>query len=458
MSKRKRNKRRRNAKSSSTQRSVRAPAVSSRVIRNRGVLRTLRIKHKEFVTDVEIPTGTGVFEKFEVNPGLSTFFPWLSQIAQRFESYYFNSFKLHYVSSVSTDTSGSLAICPDYDAADNNTLASKAELLSFEDSVRGPWWTNFTMTSTPRNLRKAKTFYVRGQDLASNLDIKTYDTMQINLLAEGDGDDAVGGELWVEYDIQLLTPQRKPEGEALGQKRSETEGEFNSSSGTTISSRISNLMDWDSLGVVPSATVFGTKTPGIYDVTLDTWYNTTPPAWTQPSDVYSVGSYRDCYYSNIEKLKGGYNENASTSNRGIFEVLETAANAASQAFLNIDYTTLSGAASFFLATTELLSNSGRREAYLKSEGRRKWLTKVEEKWRKRCKSKADLRRHTERFRRIWGGPRAGPAVMFPSASLELPSHKEEEESSEPNVQDSEGAFLKQHVEMLQEHIRNLEKK
>jgi hypothetical protein len=242
------------------------PSARTTIVTNRGVLREMRIQHREFVTDIDAPDGAGIFQKFEVNPGLEDFFPWLSAVAQRFESYYFHSFKLIYVPSVSTGTNGSIAICPDYDAADDNSLASKSELMSFEDSVRGSWWSNFTMTSTPRNLRKSRTYYIRGQALNPDLDVKMYDTLQVNLIKACDQEIAGAGELWVEYDIQLITPQKKHEAEPLQVKRTEGETQI-TNGGRTISDVIRNIMN---VGITSASggDELAVTTPGVYHVSL----------------------------------------------------------------------------------------------------------------------------------------------------------------------------------------------
>lgn len=48
--------------------------------------------------------------------------------------------------------------------------------------------------------------YVRTQALAANLDIKTYDVGNLNVAAQGISVTSAVGELWVEYDIELITP------------------------------------------------------------------------------------------------------------------------------------------------------------------------------------------------------------------------------------------------------------
>lgn len=244
-----------------TQRRASAPVATTSIIRNRGVAKSVRIRHKEFITDLSIPDHSGVFSRYEINPGLEATFPWLSAIAQRFESYQFNTLLFHYVPSVPTSTAGSLIICPDYDAADINDGASKSELLSFEDSVRGAWWTQFTLRCSPQNLRKRKTYYVRGQVLGADLDIKTYDTLQLNLMKSGEVANDSGGELWVEYDVTLITPQRKPEGQPLGQTGASGSVYHDTGAFTWINTFIYNVLDSET---EVGGDALAISTPGVY--------------------------------------------------------------------------------------------------------------------------------------------------------------------------------------------------
>lgn len=307
-------------------RNARAPVAQTEIIRNKGVLRELRIAHREFVTDIVQPESAGIVSVYQVNPGLESFFPWLSQIAQRFESFYFHSLKIHYVPAVSTATSGTIALIPDYDSADDNSASSKGELLSFEDSVRGAWWSSFTMKSTPRNLRKIKTQYVRGAPLAANLDIKMYDPLQLIIHASSDAAmaDKVGGELWVEYDIQLITPQMKHNSEALRTKAAEwiTTAQSVVGDKNVISEFVSNGMNANVVRPFtdPDYDAVGITTPGVYGFDINT-----DETRTYGTQVFNIGvDYsdvsRDCFYNPISTFS---NTGATKiSGAGIFEVDE----------------------------------------------------------------------------------------------------------------------------------------
>lgn len=191
---------------------VRAPLAQTNQIRNNGSLRTLTITHREFIRDIYSGTTTPVINQYEVNPGIDEAFPWLSAIAARFETYKFTKLAFHFIPNVGATTNGAIALVPDYDAADDNSAATKQKLLGYDDSVRGPLWKTMTCTCKPRNLKMRTSFYNRIGALKPNLDIKMYDVCSLTTYLDGITSTAplVVGELWVQYTIVLTTPQLEP--------------------------------------------------------------------------------------------------------------------------------------------------------------------------------------------------------------------------------------------------------
>lgn len=199
--------RRRNNRRRNNRRNVQVPAAKSAQITNRGALRSITLTHREYVQQIVVSEGGGPNQvtKIPLQPGLETSFPWLSAISRRFESYRFTRLMFEYIPDVGSTTDGSLAICPDYDPADDNQHASKATLLSFEDAVRGPLWTPLRMVCSPRNLRKRTSWYTRGETQIG--DVKLTDAGNLWLSLSYEGDQTTIGELWVTYTIVLITPQ-----------------------------------------------------------------------------------------------------------------------------------------------------------------------------------------------------------------------------------------------------------
>jgi hypothetical protein len=169
-------------------------------------LNKTKIKHREYVADI---IGTLPFEgnAFVINPGNGMLFPWLSQIAQRYESYLFNKLEFHYVTTSPTGTAGSVIYVVIYDS--NASLPSeKVQALSMESTVRTQPWDCMTHASKIHNLRKRSSYYIRnGTD--DVVDSELYDVGVFMAMTEGLNSEFVDGavgELHVEYDVDLITP------------------------------------------------------------------------------------------------------------------------------------------------------------------------------------------------------------------------------------------------------------
>lgn len=168
-----------------------------------------RVRHREYIADVNGVVAFGT-QTFAVNPGLSATFPWLSTLANRYESYKFHKLHFIYETSKSASTDGSVQGLIDFDAADA-APTTKALFMGHANAVRAAVWQEFVFDARARDLKKfAVERFVRSAALAANLDIKTYDVGNFFFGAAGCADTSVVGELYVEYDVELTTPQLNP--------------------------------------------------------------------------------------------------------------------------------------------------------------------------------------------------------------------------------------------------------
>jgi hypothetical protein len=171
-----------------------------------------RIVHREYITDI-IGAATGANfnnTQFSINPGQSLVFQWLSKIAQNFESYHFRKLKFDYETEAPSSLGGTLVLAVDYDASDQAPL-TKQQMLAFRGSVRSAPWTPCQHTSMREDLSKLKSHFVRAGSNPANTDIKFYDVGVLNVATQGiTSNTATCGELYVEYDIDLMTPLYEP--------------------------------------------------------------------------------------------------------------------------------------------------------------------------------------------------------------------------------------------------------
>lgn len=148
-------------------------------------------------------TGTTAFTaySFSLNPGLPTTFPWLSQIASRFEQYRFLSLEFMWVTSSSTATTGTIGMAFDPDALDA-LPTTKQQIMAYENATTDVGWKDMNFSVPPKS-KFAKSLFIRTGTV-SGTDLKTYDLG--NFLLAFQGGSSVAGELYVRYKVALITP------------------------------------------------------------------------------------------------------------------------------------------------------------------------------------------------------------------------------------------------------------
>jgi hypothetical protein len=168
-----------------------------------------RIRHREYIQDISANTGTpSTFkvESLDLNPGRPATFPWLSQVAQRFEKYKFEKLHFDYETEAPSTLGGTLVLAVDYDASDRAPL-SKQQAMAYQNSARSSPWNMCKHISSKENLSQQKAYFVRSRALGANCDIKLYDVGKLHVISQGiTTASAELGELYVEYDIVLQTP------------------------------------------------------------------------------------------------------------------------------------------------------------------------------------------------------------------------------------------------------------
>lgn len=178
---------------------LQAPVSRGRIVRNRRAP-SVRIKHREYLFDVDVSTGVDYRRVMAINPGIT--FPWLKGIAGGFEKYRFHSLKFEYVTATATATTGAIALAPEYDPDDRDYSLSKAQLYMFDGVVRGPLWNSITLPFRC----PSREYFVRE---ASTVDesLKWHDPGQLIVDVTAPSVTSTIGEIWAEYDITLRIPE-----------------------------------------------------------------------------------------------------------------------------------------------------------------------------------------------------------------------------------------------------------
>ncbi len=141
-----------------------------------------------------------------INPGLGGMFPWLSVLSYGFESYRIHRMRFIYRPLRSASEPGSVYMMIDYDPSDNNLGINKSQFMAADGAQSGPLWSGCYVDFYPQNQPFTKKFLRQGT--VSNLN--TYDAGQLLVAIDGAGTTNPLGDLYVEYDIELITPQLVP--------------------------------------------------------------------------------------------------------------------------------------------------------------------------------------------------------------------------------------------------------
>jgi hypothetical protein len=174
----------------------------------------IRVRHREYLGQLVAGVQGASLDQLNylpmkyLNPGIAATFPWLSMLARNYENYTFHELNFEYISSCATTNSGNIYMAVDYDAKDSPPQ-NKAAFMDNEDSVRLPVWDNHTLRSTKSNLHKAKEKYCRYGDVQIDEDLRVSDlgTFSAAISNTNIGVGAPAGEIYIIYDVELITPQ-----------------------------------------------------------------------------------------------------------------------------------------------------------------------------------------------------------------------------------------------------------
>jgi len=165
----------------------------------------VRIRHSELIgsfNTTNLFTAVGC----PINPGRSAIFPWLYTVSNAYESYRFNSLSFTVCSGQGTTTTGRIYLYVDYDATDPKPLSAQS-MMSNEGALSCPSWApRARMVCNPRTLHeRQKSYYVSPDSGGGGSSAPLYDC---GILYIGTFGDTSPGpfEVYVEYDVELITP------------------------------------------------------------------------------------------------------------------------------------------------------------------------------------------------------------------------------------------------------------
>jgi len=197
--------------SNSLMRGGMSPPMITNSISNGAVI----IRHREYLRDIFNSTNFSAIE-FDLNPGLTASFPWLSQIAASFAQYRFRGLVFEFkttssdtvLSSSASTSLGTVVLATQYNALDS-PFTNKFEMENWEYSVSTKPSLSVlhpvecAKSQTPVSLLWTRTGVKEGDERLYDLGNFVIATVGM----QGTAGTSSIGELWVSYEIELYKPQ-----------------------------------------------------------------------------------------------------------------------------------------------------------------------------------------------------------------------------------------------------------
>jgi len=188
-----------------------------------------------------------------VNPGLSLY-TWLSERSLGWEKYMFKRFDVIYIPAEAvTTTPGSIYLAAEYDPKDAAPV-SLAAMSTYENQVSGRVFESVRLKFNPRRMNDSVRHKLIRQGPISG-DLSVYDSGRIIVSTISCSDASAIGQLWVDYEIDLISPQVGPV------TPSPTNNNVYQNTALALASGVVTIVPWDTtildgLGLTNASGVF----------------------------------------------------------------------------------------------------------------------------------------------------------------------------------------------------------
>lgn len=170
------------------------------------------VRHREYIGDITASANFTI-NSYDINPGASGTFPWLSGVAENFEEYMitgmifeFKTLSADYTTAASAAL-GYVAMATQY----NSLLPAFPDKIHLENyefaNSAKPSETFIHPIECKRALNPVSQLYVRTGPVESNADQRLYDLGKFQIATGGNSGTGVLGELWCTYEICLYKPK-----------------------------------------------------------------------------------------------------------------------------------------------------------------------------------------------------------------------------------------------------------
>lgn len=167
----------------------------------------VRVRHRELLDSSLVASedwSLAYAREFEINPGLSATFPWLSTIAKNYTEYRVHGLSFDYVPSCPTTTPGDVIMTPLYDPqipTPNSEVQASDQIDTKVGSVFIPH--KLVLKPSRMNITGSKKLV---RDYAMAQSIVNYDCGRV-CISTTSGPGTAVGKLFVTYDVELFAPR-----------------------------------------------------------------------------------------------------------------------------------------------------------------------------------------------------------------------------------------------------------
>lgn len=170
---------------------------------------TIRVQHREMISTLNGVAADDFSVTYRIQPANAITFPWLSSLANMFETYTFHYLRVIFVPRLPTSTAGQVGLALDFDA-DDQPATSLVAFSQYQHSAIGSVWAALSLVAEGDALVKC----VKERYTDHNLTPHTYDPILHDVanlrVAVLTTPAEPLGQLFIEYDITLRTPEPSP--------------------------------------------------------------------------------------------------------------------------------------------------------------------------------------------------------------------------------------------------------
>jgi len=167
------------------------------------------IRHVEYLDDIYAFINFAVnpnYNVYSLNPGLTTSFPWLGNVAVAYEQYRWKKLRFRYRTRRGTATSGTIYMTTQLNSADP-PFATKEEMYAYSGTRSTSAWLDMECDCMLGRSDYLKKYFVRSGPLGVTADVQLYDSGNFTFVGMADSDNLYVGELLVEYEVELYNPK-----------------------------------------------------------------------------------------------------------------------------------------------------------------------------------------------------------------------------------------------------------